>query len=282
MIILDSTSKSLVAVLAGAKATNDAIFTVAYADTDGTTFTEASADGVLNGVTEVALVAAPATNHRRIIRSVTIYNADTAAITPSVSLKNGASVRTIKKKALAVGDSLILGIAEPLSSSSLGLSSADSPTFAGLTVGSLAGILFGTAGVLSAKGIADSQTAIGLGSEVGPTTTTTQTSTVDCGTVTAGDRILLLTNSNIAATNLAVPYCTIDKSAGSATIVIQPSVNNNLPFHTPGAGAAGISHFLIQVTGSGTLTLRQTLNTAGGTGITYPDNTIFGYFLKKQ
>lgn len=112
MIILDSILKSLVAVLAGAITANNPIFTVAYADTDGTAFTEASADGVLNGITEVELVAAPAASHRRIIRSLTIYNNDTVAATVSVSLKNGASVRVIRKKVLAAGDSLILGIEE--------------------------------------------------------------------------------------------------------------------------------------------------------------------------
>jgi hypothetical protein len=129
MIILDSTSKSLVAVLAGAVAANQPIFTVGFANTDGTAFTETSADGTLNSTTEVELVAAPAASNRRIIKWVTIYNADTAAITVSVSLKNGANVRIIRKKILAAGDSLLLGINEPLAASSLGLGSADGPTF---------------------------------------------------------------------------------------------------------------------------------------------------------
>jgi hypothetical protein len=51
---------------------------------------------------------------------------------------------------------------------------------------------------------------------------------------------------------------------------------------TAAAQAAGLSVFLIQITGSGTLTLRQTIYTATGTGLAYPDNIIFGYFLKKQ
>ncbi len=107
MIILDSTSKSIVVVLAGAVATAQPIFTVSYADTDGTLFTEMANDGLLNGATEVELVAAPAAGHRRLVRTITIFNDDTADVTFTLSIKNGANVRKAIKKTLIPGESYV-------------------------------------------------------------------------------------------------------------------------------------------------------------------------------
>lgn len=102
--ILDSTTKSIVVAMSGAAATTNPDFTTAYADDNGTTFVEGSSDGALNGTNSVTLIAAPAASTRRVIKTITIENKDTAAVTVTVSLNNNSTLRTIAKVTLNVGD----------------------------------------------------------------------------------------------------------------------------------------------------------------------------------
>jgi hypothetical protein len=104
MIVLDTTSKSITIVMSGAAATTNPSFTAAYADNNGTTFTEGANDGVLNGTTPVTVVAAPAASTRRIINTITVENNDTAAVTITVGYLNTASTRVIVNVTLQVGD----------------------------------------------------------------------------------------------------------------------------------------------------------------------------------
>lgn len=104
LLILDSTSKSIVVAMSGAAATTNPDFTAAWADNNGTTFTEGATDGALNGTTSVTLVAAPAASTRRTIKAITVENKDTAAVTLTVSYNNGGTLRTIAKVTLNVGD----------------------------------------------------------------------------------------------------------------------------------------------------------------------------------
>ena len=104
MIVLDSILKSITIVMSGAAATTNPSFTAAYADNNGTTFTEGANDGVLNGTTAVTAVAAPAASTRRIINTITVENNDTAAVTITVGYLNTASTRVIVKVTLQVGD----------------------------------------------------------------------------------------------------------------------------------------------------------------------------------
>jgi len=104
LLILDSTSKSIVVAMSGAAATTNPDFTAAWADNNGTTFTEGANDGALNGTTSVTLVAAPAASTRRTIKSITIENKDTAAVTITVSYNNNSTLRTLVKVTLQVGD----------------------------------------------------------------------------------------------------------------------------------------------------------------------------------
>lgn len=102
--ILDSTTKSIVVAMSGAAATTNPDFTTAYADDNGTTFVEGGSDGALNGTNSVTLIAAPAASTRRVIKTITIENKDTAAVTVTVSLNNNSTLRTIAKVTLNVGD----------------------------------------------------------------------------------------------------------------------------------------------------------------------------------
>jgi len=104
ILILNATTKTIVAALSGAITTTNPVFTAAFADNNGSTFTESASDGALNGVTSVTLVSAPAASTQRVIKSITIQNADTAAVTVTLSYNNNATLRTIVKVTLAVGE----------------------------------------------------------------------------------------------------------------------------------------------------------------------------------
>tara|TARA_R110002126_G_scaffold106264_3_gene241141 strand:+ start:701 stop:1273 length:573 start_codon:yes stop_codon:yes gene_type:complete len=90
--------------MSGAAATTNPDFVAAWSDDTGTSFTEGATDGVLNGSSQVTLVAAPAASTRRIIKTVYIENKDTAAVTITVTYNNNGTLRTIAKVTLQVAD----------------------------------------------------------------------------------------------------------------------------------------------------------------------------------
>jgi len=91
--------------MSGAAATTNPTYTVAYADNNGSTFTEGANRGALNGSTDVTVVANPSSGYRRIVKDMTIYNGDTAAVTIFIKYDVSATQRTVAKLVLAVGDS---------------------------------------------------------------------------------------------------------------------------------------------------------------------------------
>ena len=104
ILVLDATTESIVVAMSGAAATTNPDFTSAYADDTGSAFTEGSKDGAVNGTNSVTLVAAPAGATRRVVKNITIYNRDTAAVTITVSFNNNSTLRNIAKVTLQVGD----------------------------------------------------------------------------------------------------------------------------------------------------------------------------------
>jgi hypothetical protein len=108
MLILNATTKTIVAVMSAPAATTNPDFTAAWADNDGTTFTEGASDGALNGTSQVTVVAAPGASTRRTIKSITIENRDTAAVTITLSYDNNGTLRRIAVVTLAVGDTWTL------------------------------------------------------------------------------------------------------------------------------------------------------------------------------
>lgn len=106
MLILDTTSKSIEIVLGAAVAANQLPVFATYADHTSSAFTPVSSDTQSNSTTAVTIVAAPAASTQRQVKSVSIYNADTAAATVTVRLNNAATLRTIVKAALAAGEGL--------------------------------------------------------------------------------------------------------------------------------------------------------------------------------
>lgn len=72
-------------------------------------FIEGSSDGLLDGTTETTLVAAPGAGVRRLIKTMQVYNQDTARVEVRISVKNGVNLRTIWKGHLDPGDTWIFG-----------------------------------------------------------------------------------------------------------------------------------------------------------------------------
>lgn len=103
LIILNSTAKSITARIEAAHTTTAPSFVSAYADATASAFTEGGNNGVLNGTTEVEIVAAPAASTNRIVSEITVYNNDTVAHTLYISLLVTATYTIIRKVAIGVG-----------------------------------------------------------------------------------------------------------------------------------------------------------------------------------
>jgi hypothetical protein len=105
VLVLSTTTMSIEAFLAGSPSTTQPPFVTAWADNNGVAFTEGELDGALNSANPVTIVAAPASGTRRIVRSVIIYNADTAAITVTMRINNNGTYRILYKQTISPGDS---------------------------------------------------------------------------------------------------------------------------------------------------------------------------------
>lgn len=105
-LVLDATTKTIVAVMSGAAATSNPEYTVAYADSTSSALTEGASDGALNGTSPVTIVAAPGSSTRRVIKWITIQNKDTASVTLTVTYNNssGSTSRQIAKVTLQPND----------------------------------------------------------------------------------------------------------------------------------------------------------------------------------
>lgn len=104
VLVLDSTTKTIKAVMSGAATTTNPDFTAHYGDTNGTTFANGSSDGALNGTSVVTLVSAPSSGYQRAIKYISIENRDTTAKTITVYLDNNGTQRNIAVVTLNVGD----------------------------------------------------------------------------------------------------------------------------------------------------------------------------------
>lgn len=108
LLVLDTVAKSIEVALTGAVATNEPHFVSTWADSDGTSFTEGATDGLLSGATDVTAVASPAADTQRIVKSLAVYNADTADVTLLVKYDNGTNQRTLVAVTLNPGDTWTL------------------------------------------------------------------------------------------------------------------------------------------------------------------------------
>jgi len=70
-------------------------------------FTEGANDGTFNSTTDVTIVSAPGASTRRVIKSITVQNKDTAAVTVILLYDNNGTQRQIGKWTLDPDDTLI-------------------------------------------------------------------------------------------------------------------------------------------------------------------------------
>lgn len=97
MIVLDTITKKLEVVLAGAVTTTQLPITASYVDVGTDVFLPGASDTVSNSTTAVSAVLAPATSIIRQVKLLTIYNADTATATVTVRLNNNSTTRIMVK-----------------------------------------------------------------------------------------------------------------------------------------------------------------------------------------
>lgn len=107
MITLPSTSHKLQIVLGGAVTDNRLQCTASWDDvTSGPTFTPGVSNVLTNDTTDVDFVAAPSASTQRRIKSLTVYNADTATAAPHLKLDISGTEYTVWKGVLATGELL--------------------------------------------------------------------------------------------------------------------------------------------------------------------------------
>lgn len=103
MLVL-TTAQKIEIVLGGAVTTNQLQFVASYIDTtDDTTGVQ---HGLTNDTTDVELVAAPSAD-LRLVRSIHVYNADTASATVTVKYDQSATERILRKASIAAGSTLV-------------------------------------------------------------------------------------------------------------------------------------------------------------------------------
>ena len=108
MINLDTTTKSLEVLLGGAVAGTQLPFSASYVDTNVSPVPVSEANGTTNNTSAVTLVSAPASSKRRIVKSLGIYNADSAEAAVTVRVNDNGTFRILVKTTLAVGSTLML------------------------------------------------------------------------------------------------------------------------------------------------------------------------------
>jgi len=102
--ILDATNRAIKFSIDVAG--SDVQYTAAWADSTDTAFTQGSSRGLSNGTSAVTIVGAPAASTRRLVQSITFYNAH-ASSTRVVTLfyDDNGTARTIAKFSLLAGES---------------------------------------------------------------------------------------------------------------------------------------------------------------------------------
>ena len=108
MIVLNTANRSLQYLLGGAVTANQLPFVVEYVNVtrEGASHSN-SANGTSNSGTAVTILGAPAAGEKRVVQSLSIFNADTASATVTVRLNDNATMRNIVVVTLATGDHLI-------------------------------------------------------------------------------------------------------------------------------------------------------------------------------
>lgn len=108
MNVITTSLQSLELILDAAVATNQLPFVANYQQISNTGQESLSVNhGQSNGATAVTIVAAPADGYRRILKSLSVYNADTATRTVIIRLNDNATTRKIVSVVIATLEMLI-------------------------------------------------------------------------------------------------------------------------------------------------------------------------------
>ncbi len=106
-MILDATTRKLTVTLGGAVATAQSPVVVDWVDIDTTTMTPGTTPSLTNSATPVDILAAPAASHQRKVNSITLVNADTAAITATFKLNDNGTLYALFACTLGVGEKAV-------------------------------------------------------------------------------------------------------------------------------------------------------------------------------
>jgi hypothetical protein len=106
-MFLDAITRKLQAVLAGAITTTNPTVVCDWVDLSATATTPGTTVNNLNGTTAVDIIPAPAAATQRKVNGISIYNADTVAVQCTVRYNDNATLYTIVKVMLGVGDTLV-------------------------------------------------------------------------------------------------------------------------------------------------------------------------------
>lgn len=107
MFILDTVTRTLEVVLAGAITANQLQCVADFVDGTPTTFTPGCNPTNTNSTTAVTLVPAPAASTQRQVKCISIRNRDTAPATVTLSLNDNGTKYERFKSILSIGDTLV-------------------------------------------------------------------------------------------------------------------------------------------------------------------------------
>ena len=267
MLVLDTTTKTMTAAMAGAATTTNPAFVTAYSDDTGTSFVEGSSDGALSGSSQVTLVAAPAASTRRLIKTIYIANTDTVANTITVTLNDNGTLRVIAKVTLQVGDTWS-------TDGTTDINGALKTTVGAVNLANVTGtlgVINGGTGAISLTGY-----VYGNGTSAMTASTTVPTTALS-GTVTNAQ----LANSSVTVNGTAISLGgsgTVTAAAGTLTGTTLNSTVVISSLTSVGTIATGVwNGSLIGATyggtgvnnGSNTITLGGSLNTSGAFNTTF-------------
>ncbi len=105
-MLVDATTQTIEIKLAGAVSTTELPIILTYIDGEASNFFPKLQHSISNGTTEVTILDAPEERGKRMVKSMTIRNVDTATATVIVQLADGATNREIVKIALLVDETL--------------------------------------------------------------------------------------------------------------------------------------------------------------------------------
>ena len=106
-MLIDATTQTLEIKLAGAVSANELPVVLAYIDGEASNFFPTLQHSISNGTTEVTILSAPEPRGKRMVKFVYIRNTDTATVTLTLQLADGATDREIVKIALLQDETLV-------------------------------------------------------------------------------------------------------------------------------------------------------------------------------